>query len=92
MTAVKTAADQQEWNIKSGTGTCVACEKKFEENEDFYTRLTFVEEDARYIREDFCLSCWKDELKGGAVSFWKTYYTPPPPPKVEAMKKAMGVI
>ena len=98
MTAVKAASDTQEWNIKSCKGLCHQCDKAFAEDEDFITCLNFGhprneegEEDTGqppgYIRHDYCLECWSDELKQGSISSWKTFYKPPPPPKEEAVKK-----
>ena len=93
MTAVKPSTDNQEWNIKACTGICGKCEKPFEENQDFFTCLVLStgeegeeEVGAGFRRKDYCLACWNDELKQGAISSWKTFYKPPPPPKEEAVK------
>lgn len=76
---------QQEWNIKSRSDACQSCNKAFEDDEEFYSRLEFAAEG--YTRRDLCSVCWTDAARRGALSVWKTIYKVPPPPAPEALQK-----
>ena len=45
-----------EWNIRSCTDQCAACQKKFADRETLMSRLYFTPDG--YLREDFCSACW----------------------------------
>jgi len=77
--------NQNEWNIKSRSDVCQSCGKEFEDKEAFYSRLEFGAEG--YERQDLCEACWTDEVKQGALSFWKSEFRVPPPPPPEALRK-----
>lgn len=76
---------QQEWNIKSRSDACQSCNKAFEDDEEFYSRLEFAAEG--YARRDLCAVCWTDAARRGALSVWKTIYKVPPPPTPEPLQK-----
>ncbi|NCC61031.1 MAG: hypothetical protein EOM12_08830 [Verrucomicrobiae bacterium] len=75
----------QEWDIKSRADSCGVCGRKFEDNEEFFARLSFGDEG--YQRMDSCLTCWDEQDQSDAVSMWKSVYRLPPPPPAEALKK-----
>lgn len=59
-----------EWKINKGNTECSACEKKFEEEEDYYSAL--FDENENFTRKDFCATCWKRDMLENLFSFWKT--------------------
>jgi hypothetical protein len=75
---------EQDWDIKSRSDACMQCERKFEDQEAFWSRLTF--EDQGYTRMDFCGECWEKTDDRG-ISRWKTVYRMPAPPPEEPLKK-----
>ena len=76
---------KQDWNIRSRNEVCSRCAKAFEDNEPFYSRLTFGE--AGYLREDFCADCWEEVSGEPALSLWQGIFRIPPPPPPEALRK-----
>lgn len=76
----------QEWQIRSRADQCLDCEKTFDDGEAICSRLVFNEEG--YVRGDRCIHCWtKREQKEGLVSYWRSIYHRPPPPKPEAVQR-----
>jgi hypothetical protein len=76
--------NQNEWHIKSRGDRCTATDKPFADRETFFTRLVLTREG--YEREDYCQEAWTDELRDGAVSFWKAVFRVPTA-KSEALRK-----
>ena len=76
---------EQDWDIKARSEACSKCEHEYEDQEPFYSKLTF-EEDG-YHRSDFCEKCWTDEVQASALSRWRTIYRSPAPPPEPAVKK-----
>jgi hypothetical protein len=54
----------------SRVGVCGVCQTKLEPEQTYYA--TLFEGDDGYVRRDFCLACWKDELRDQAFSFWQS--------------------
>jgi hypothetical protein len=77
----------QDWTIQSRGHSCTATAREFLEGESFYTLL--FDEKNGYRREDLCEEAWKARPADAPApySFWKTKYTPPPPPAPEALGK-----
>lgn len=76
----------QEWQIRSRADQCLDCNKLFDDGETICSRLVFSEEG--YVRDDHCTDCWtKREQKEGLVSYWRSIYHKPPPPKPEAVQR-----
>ena len=76
----------QDWDIKSRSEACTACEKPFLDKQDYYAALTHGQEG--YARKDYCDECWtanKDDAE--AYSMWKGVFRMPPPPEEEALQK-----
>ncbi len=68
----------QDWDIRPRGNMCAACEKLFENNEEYYSALTFSEEG--YQRQDFCVVCWVGkEAELSPFSSWKGIFVIPPP-------------
>ncbi len=75
----------QEWDIKSRADACGVCERKFDDNEEFFAKLSFA--DGGYQRLDCCLKCWEEQNASDAISTWKSMFHLPPPPTPEALRK-----
>lgn len=80
-----TTASQSEWNVRAPSPSCEACNKPFQDHEEFYSRLEFGAEG--YVRRDYCAACWSDAARRGALSVWKTEFRVPPPPPPEPIQK-----
>lgn len=76
---------EQDWDIKARSDACSQCEHEYEDQEPFYSKLTF-EEDG-YHRSDFCEKCWTPQVQANALSRWRTIYRSPAPPPEPAVKK-----
>ena len=78
---------QQDWTIQSRGHHCAATGRNFTEGEHFYTLL--FDEKTGYRREDLSEEAFRDRPKDAVqpFSFWRTKYTPPPPPEPEAIGK-----
>ena len=77
-----------EWNIRTCTDQCAACQKKYADKETLMSRLRFTEEG--YVREDYCTACWptrKPGADGGEVSAWSAIWHAPAPKTPEPLKK-----
>ena len=76
----------QEWQIRSRADGCLDCGRAFNDGEVICSRLVFNEEG--YVRGDRCTECWAQrEKKEGLVSYWRSTYRKPPPPKPEAVQR-----
>lgn len=78
---------QQDWTIQSRGHHCSATGRGFVEDEHFYTLL--FDEKTGYRREDLCEEAFKARAADAPqpFSFWRTKYTPPPPPEAETLGK-----
>lgn len=64
-----------DWNIAKPQRQCSACERELAENETYVAAL--FEENAEFVRRDFCEPCWeKANAEGGFFSFWRTAIQP----------------
>jgi hypothetical protein len=70
------------WSVRKCSKICTKCEKKFEDQEILYSRLSF--DAGEYARKDFCKACWNKDDPG--LSSWKTIFIVPAPQE-EAVKK-----
>lgn len=59
-----------EWNINRGEQRCAACERVFQEDEEYIS--TVVDQGLEFERKDYCTGCWSDDLGAGSFSFWRT--------------------
>jgi len=59
-----------EWKIHKSNSECITCNKKFDEEEVYFSAL--FEETEGFIRKDYCPSCWANKAENGFFSFWKT--------------------
>jgi len=59
-----------EWKIGKGNLDCVACNKGFSEEEEYYSAI--FDEQGGFIRKDFCIPCWSKPKSEVFFSFWKT--------------------
>ncbi len=69
----------QDWDIKSRTDLCGVCQKFFEDQEVFFSRLYFGTEG--YMRYEYCPRCWDLVEDKDVGSFWKSIFIVPPPPE-----------
>jgi hypothetical protein len=78
---------QQDWSLQSRGHQCTATEKPFEDGEFFYTLL--FDEKTGYRREDLSEEAYKSRPADAQqpFSFWRSKYTPPPPPAPETLAK-----
>ncbi len=76
----------QDWNIKSRSTACSACQENFVDGQPYHTRLIFLEQD--YSRGDYCEKCWA--VEAGAqprYSSWKGFFKSPPTEPDHRIKK-----
>ena len=78
---------QQDWTIQSRGHHCAVTGNTFAEGEHFYTLL--FDEKTGYRREDLSEEAFRNRAVDAPqpFSFWRTKYTPPPPPQPEAIGK-----
>lgn len=78
---------QQDWSLQSRGHHCTSTQKPFEDGEYFYTLL--FDEKTGYRREDLCEEAYKALPTDVAqpFSFWRSKYTPPPPPAPEPLAR-----
>ena len=71
----------QEWTIHGRAHQCAVSGAQFTEGEFFYTLL--FDDKTGYRREDLSEEAWKTRPAEAPApfSFWRTKYTPPPPPE-----------
>lgn len=65
----------QEWNISSRAHVCAETEEAFEDGMEIVSRLFFGPEG--YQRNDVKADAWREELRDGSVSVWKSVYQSP---------------
>ncbi|MDR4508903.1 MAG: hypothetical protein MRJ65_11840 [Candidatus Brocadiaceae bacterium] len=58
-----------EWKINKSTRGCILCERKFCDEEEYYSAL--FDDGNGFIRKDYCVACWKSDEER-IFSFWKT--------------------
>jgi len=76
----------QDWNIRTRSTACTACQGAFTDGQPYHTRLVFQEHD--YTRGDFCESCWAAECAANpGYSSWKGYFKMPPSEPDHRIKK-----
>lgn len=73
------------YSIRKRGQHCEACNKSFEDGEFIFSRVIF--ENGDYIRLDYCGECWPRQKFTDNLSYWKTAFLLPPPPKPEAIQK-----
>lgn len=79
----------QDWNIKSRSTACSACQTAFTDGQPYHTRLVFQEHD--YSRGDFCEGCWATEqVAQPGYSSWKGFFKMPPSEPDRRIKKEMA--
>ncbi len=62
-----------DWNIEKTSKQCFACERKFVEDETYFSALyDEISALGGFTRKDFCLPCWQRDEKNAVFSFWKT--------------------
>jgi len=75
---------EESWQIKRRSDLCAGTNEPFADKEEIMTRLLF--ENGEYVREDYKLSYWNQQMPDHGLSAWKgTFHVPPPP--TEVMKK-----
>ena len=70
-----------DWEIAKSQQKCQACERVFQEQEEYFSGL--YDQDNKFIRKDFCAECWEKQARETLYSFWKTRCIP----KEEKVKK-----
>lgn len=76
----------QDWNIKSRSTACSACQENFVDGQPYHTRLIFHEHD--YTRGDYCEKCWGVEASAQPrYSSWKGFFKMPPTEPDHRIKK-----
>ncbi|MEO8205992.1 MAG: hypothetical protein ABI615_07405 [Chthoniobacterales bacterium] len=77
---------QNDWEIKNRGNACSKSGREFADGESFYT-LLFREAEG-FRREDLSEEAWAERNENiQPFSYWKSKYTPPPPPSPEALPK-----
>ena len=81
----------QDWAIQARTDHCDVTGEPFTEGEPFYTLLYRDRQDT-LSRRDVSAAGWRqlraDPQAVRPFSFWRSKFTPPPPPTPEALPKA----
>lgn len=76
----------QDWNIRSRSTACSACQTAFVDGQPYRTRLVFQEHD--YTRGDYCEACWAVESANQpGYSAWKGLFKMPPSEPDRRIKK-----
>ena len=85
-------APMQEWTIQARTDRCDITGERFNDGEAFYTLLFRDEKTDALHRRDVSQKSWRalqaDPAAEPPFSFWRSKFTPPPPPAPEALPKA----
>ncbi len=62
-----------DYKISRSTRTCIACEKQFNEGEEYFAAI--FEGPEQFLRKEFCAACWAGdtgrEAAEGSYSHWK---------------------
>lgn len=69
-----------EWKIKKRLPHCSACQKEFEDKQEYFSAL-YEDESVDYLRFDYCTECWPDKGQPGYFSFWKGMFSNDPQKK-----------
>lgn len=81
-----------DWAIQSRADRCEVSGEPFADGEPFYTLLYRDEKADSLHRRDVSQASWralhKDPVSDAPFSFWRSKFTPPPPPVPEALPKA----
>ena len=81
----------QDWTIQARTNRCDATGRPFADGETFYT-LLYREGGESLARRDVSAEGWRqlkaDKAAPRPFSFWRSRFTPPPPPAPDALPKA----
>ena len=81
----------QDWTIHARNDHCYFTGQPFADGEFFYT-LLYRDEDDAFSRRDVSAEGWRqlkvDPSAPRPFSFWRSKFTPPPPPAPEALPKA----
>jgi hypothetical protein len=76
----------QDWNIKTRSTACSACQAAFVDGQPYHTRLIFLEHD--YSRGDYCEACWRVEAAAQPrYSSWRGFFKMPPSEPDHRIKK-----
>lgn len=76
----------QDWDIKSRSTACTACNATFDDGQSYLSAL--FAGTAGYERGDFCEDCWKTrEAELSPYSSWKGVYRIPPAGPEDPLKK-----
>jgi hypothetical protein len=66
----------KDYNISKPDGTCCACNRQLQPEQEFMA--TICETDDGFMRRDFCLDCWSDDLRDeGTIGFWRSHIPKP---------------
>ena len=81
----------QDWTIQARTNRCDVTGQAFADGEFFYT-LLYRDRDDTFSRRDVSAEGWRqlraDKTASRPFSFWRSKFTPPPPPAPDALPKA----
>lgn len=82
----------QDWTIQARTDRCDITGERFNDGEAFYTLLFRDEKSDTLHRRDVSVQSWRalqaDPTAEPPFSFWRSKFTPPPPPAPEAFPRA----
>lgn len=67
------------WHVRSRGRECAATQQLFSDREPIITALFPDLESSGYLRRDYCIAGWKNQLESPEkpFSFWRTIYTAP---------------
>jgi len=63
----------EDWGIDRKIHTCDTCGKEIPQEVDIMSGL--YEENDSFIRRDFCLGCWSEQLSEASFSHWRTKHS-----------------
>lgn len=82
----------QDWTIQARTNRCDLTGEPFRDGEPFYTLLYRDGKDDTLRRRDVSQKSWRalqtDPAAEPPFSFWRSKFSPPPPPAPETLPKA----
>ncbi|MHC4479912.1 MAG: hypothetical protein ACYS1C_02950 [Planctomycetota bacterium] len=62
------------WSITKSKGACCVCEGEFAPNRPFFSCL--LQEQAEFVRRDYCADCWGTDLPERPFCFWRSRQAP----------------
>ncbi len=62
--------ENTEWHISKSNQTCAACSERFQPEQPYYSAL--LEQEASFVRHDYCLNCFQDRRPAHVYYYWKT--------------------